>query len=73
MPKLPQVSGDTAVKKFLRLGYEVVRQKGSHVRLVHGDVRRGRLSVPLHKTLKKGLLAELIQGAGLTLQEFIDL
>lgn len=73
MPKLPQVSGKIAVAKFLRLGYEFTRQKGSHVRLIHNDSQRGKLSVPMHKTLKKGLLAELIKDAGISMQEFIDL
>lgn len=73
MPKLPQISGKAAVAKFLRLGYRVTRQKGSHVRLVSDLPGRRRLSVPLHKILKKGLLAQLIQDAGITVQQFIDL
>ena len=73
MPKLPQVSGKIAVAKLLRLGYQVVRQKGSHVRLIHNDPQKGKLSVPMHKTLKKGLLTELIKDAGIDIQEFIDL
>lgn len=73
MPKLPQISGKVAIAKFLRLGYRVTRQKGSHVRLVSDLPGRRRLSVPLHKALKKGLLAQLIQDAGITLQEFTDL
>ena len=33
MPKLPQVSGDTLIRLLESLGYEVVRQRGSHARL----------------------------------------
>ncbi len=33
MPKLPVVSGDQLIKLLLKLGYEIVRQRGSHVRL----------------------------------------
>ncbi|MCL0077656.1 type II toxin-antitoxin system HicA family toxin [Peptococcaceae bacterium] len=33
MPKLPVVSGDRVIEFLLRLGYEVIRQKGSHVHL----------------------------------------
>ncbi len=73
MPKLPQISGKAAIKKFLRLGYNITRQKGSHVRLVATLPGKRRLSVPLHKVLKKGLLAQLIQDAGIMVQEFIDL
>lgn len=73
MPKLPQISGKDTIAKFLRLGYSATRQKGSHVRIVSGIPGKRRLSVPLHKVLKKGLLAQLIQDAGITVQEFIDL
>lgn len=71
--KLPQVSGKDAIAKFLRLGYVATRQKGSHVRLVSNIPGKRRLSVPLHKVLKKGLLARLIQDAAITVQEFIEL
>ncbi len=33
MLKLPVVSGDRVIEFLLRLGYEIIRQKGSHVRL----------------------------------------
>jgi predicted RNA binding protein YcfA (HicA-like mRNA interferase family) len=32
--KLPVISGDDLVKALEKFGYAVVRQKGSHVRLV---------------------------------------
>ncbi|PIQ68739.1 MAG: hypothetical protein COV91_02570 [Candidatus Taylorbacteria bacterium CG11_big_fil_rev_8_21_14_0_20_46_11] len=73
MPRLPQISGKASIAKFLRLGYSITRQKGSHVRLVANLPGKRHLSVPLHKVLKKGLIAQLIQDAGITVQEFIDL
>ncbi len=73
MPKLPIISGAEAVKKFERIGYSVVRQKGSHVRLTTDDKNRLPLTIPLHKTLKPGLLSDLIKDARLTVKEFIDL
>ncbi len=33
MSKLPVVSGDDVIKVLLKIGYEIVRQKGSHMRL----------------------------------------
>jgi len=33
MAKLPVISGVEAIKAFEKIGYRVVRQKGSHVRL----------------------------------------
>ncbi len=46
MTRLPRVTGPEVVRAFERDGFAVVRQKGSHVYLRHGD---GRATVvPLH-------------------------
>mgnify|MGYP001619326679 FL=1 len=74
MPKLPVISGKAAVKKFLKIGYVVTRQKGSHVRLTNdNDILRKPFTIPLHKMLKPGLTHQLIKDAGLTIEEFLDL
>ncbi|MDP2940220.1 MAG: type II toxin-antitoxin system HicA family toxin [Candidatus Omnitrophota bacterium] len=39
MPKLPAISGDKAVKCFEKLGYQVVRQHGSHIRFITNSIR----------------------------------
>jgi predicted RNA binding protein YcfA (HicA-like mRNA interferase family) len=63
-PKLPALSGDDLVRVLKRFGYEVVRQKGSHARLRHAtDASRKALTIPMHKTLKRGLLHRLIRDA----------
>ncbi|MHA1651034.1 MAG: type II toxin-antitoxin system HicA family toxin [Candidatus Helarchaeota archaeon] len=36
MRKLPVVSGKRLIKLLIKLGYVVIRQKGSHVRLKKG-------------------------------------
>jgi len=33
MPRLPQVSGRSLIRLLISLGYEVIRQKGSHIRV----------------------------------------
>ena len=73
MIKLPAVSGKEAVRKFKKIGYIVTRQKGSHVRMgsVNNNPSQKSFTVPLHKTLKAGLLHQLIKDAGLTIEEFI--
>ena len=35
MPKLPIISVNRAVKCFEKIGYQVIRQRGSHVRMRH--------------------------------------
>lgn len=62
------VSGAEAVRAFERLGYRKVRQKGSHVRMKCEG--RASITVPIHGTLKRGLLRDLISDAGFTVERF---
>jgi len=74
MGLLGGISGREAVRRFRRLGYRIRHQKGSHVRLWHTETfHRKPLTVPMHSELKKGLLRQLIQDAGISVQEFHDL
>lgn len=69
MPDLPAISGKEAVKVFNRLGFEAVRQKGSHLVLRKGSCG---CVIPLHKSLAKGTLRGAIKQAGLSIEAFID-
>ncbi len=68
MPKLPIVSGSEAVKALQRLGFTVVRQKGSHV-ILQQD--RCGCVVPNHREIKTGTLAGILKQAGVSVEEFI--
>ena len=74
MPKLPSISGTQAVKSFEKMGYQVIRQRGSHIRMRHkNDSAKRPLTIPRHKTLGKGLLRKLLRDAELTIEEFLKL
>lgn len=68
MPKLPRISGSQAIQALKHLGFEQMRQSGSHVVL-----RRNHKGcvVPLHKELKVGTLAGLLRQADVSAEEFI--
>lgn len=68
MPKLPVVSGKDIVRALERLGFEQIRQRGSHVMLQRAGVG---CVVPLHKDVKTGTLAGVIRQAGVTPDEFL--
>jgi predicted RNA binding protein YcfA (HicA-like mRNA interferase family) len=72
LSKLPVVSGSQAVRALERLGYEVDRQRGSHIILRHPQSPHRRLVVPNHQSIAKGALRALIREAGLTVEEFRD-
>jgi predicted RNA binding protein YcfA (HicA-like mRNA interferase family) len=58
MPRLPQVSGRSLIRLPVSLGYEAMRQKGSHIRFCASETHLANtnLSVPDHDTLAKGTL-----------------
>ncbi len=60
-PNLPQVSGQELVKFLEKLGYHVIRQKGSHIRLRKlTSVGEHNITVPNHKVVAKGTLNDII-------------
>jgi len=69
MPELPRLSGWETVKVFERLGFSVVRQRGSHVVLRRGG--KGT-TIPLHQSLATGTLRGAIRQAELTVDEFVS-
>jgi predicted RNA binding protein YcfA (HicA-like mRNA interferase family) len=65
-------SGADAVQKFQKAGWNISRQKGSHVMLTKPGYQ-WTLSIPQHSELGSGLLRKLIRQAGLTIEEFNEL
>jgi predicted RNA binding protein YcfA (HicA-like mRNA interferase family) len=73
MSKLPVLTGKTVINALEKIGFNPVRQKGSHVQMEHEN---GRLvTIPVHagKTIGKGLLRKILRDAELTKEEFIAL
>lgn len=66
---LRPIPSEKVVKILEKLGFEKIRQRGSHVFLKHQD---GRITVvPVHKgeDLGRGLLRKIIKDAKLTEEE----
>jgi predicted RNA binding protein YcfA (HicA-like mRNA interferase family) len=73
MSKLPVLSGQEVIKILSKIGFEAVRQKGSHVYLRHPDGRT--TTVPIHRghDLDRGLLRKIIRDADISRDEFLDI
>ncbi len=67
---LPVLSGREVVRVFESFGWEVARQRGSHIILVQ-EGELATLSVPDHREVAKGTLRSLIRTSGLTVSEFV--
>ena len=61
MHKLPVVSGKDLIKFLKKLGYEIVRQRGSHIRL-RKETEYGihNITVPYHEEIAKGTLNAIL-------------
>jgi predicted RNA binding protein YcfA (HicA-like mRNA interferase family) len=61
MPRLPQISGRDLIRLLHSLGYETVRQRGSHIRLVKvTQIGEHHITVPDHEILAKGTLSDTL-------------
>jgi len=73
MTRLPSLTGGKVIKALSKAGFQILRQRGSHVYLRHPD---GRATVvPVHKgeSLGKGLIGKIIQDTELNREEFLKL
>lgn len=70
MPPLPVLNGRELVQIFVALGWEIARQRGSHIVLVK-DGHLATLLVPDHRVVAKGTLRSLVRAADVTVAEFL--
>lgn len=67
---LPVLDAAAVVKTFRALGWEVSRQRGSHI-IMTKPGHRATLSVPNHDPVARGTLRSLIRAAQISIDEFI--
>jgi predicted RNA binding protein YcfA (HicA-like mRNA interferase family) len=73
MPELRRVSGREAIRALERLGFEQVRQRGSHV-ILRKQTLEGAVGcvVPLHRELAIGTLRGILRQAKVTVEAFVE-
>jgi len=69
------LSAPDLIKILARYGYEVTRQKGSHIRLVrHSDSGAHHVTIPNHNPIKLGTLSSIIsdvaENLGISKEDF---
>ncbi len=58
--KLPRdLSGESLIKALKKLGYNVTRQTGSHIRLTTLENGQHHITIPNHSPLRIGTLASI--------------
>lgn len=73
MPKLVRISGEEAIRRLEKLGFQRVRQRGSHV-VLKKEIPEGDIGcvVPLHKELAIGTLRGILKQANVSVEEFSE-
>jgi len=72
MTRLPRLKGKEIVRLLQRIGFQIVRTRGSHVFLRHAD---GRVTtVPVHsgETIGPGLLRSILRDVELSAEDLLD-
>ncbi len=70
MNKLPALNYDRIVAALQRDGWVVVRQRGSHIRLQkHLPDKTLKLTVPMHKPVKRSTLSHVLKQANMTVED----
>ena len=70
MPPFPLLRPREVVRAFERLGWQIARQRGSHIIMTKpGSI--STLSIPEHATVARGTLRGLLTRAGVTVEDFL--
>jgi predicted RNA binding protein YcfA (HicA-like mRNA interferase family) len=73
MSRFPSVTGFQLIKTLRKLGFEVIRTKGSHHFLSHPDGRSTVIPVHRGETIGRGLLAQILRDCELSRDEFQEI
>ena len=69
MTKLPILSGKQVIKSLSRMGFQPIRQRGSHVFMQHPD---GRTTlVPIQQQIGRVLLKRILNEIDVDTEEFV--
>lgn len=72
MSRLPVLGWRQVTTALERAGFVFDRQKGSHM-VYYEPQTNHTVVVPKHRAIKRGMLREIIKGANLTREEFLNL
>jgi predicted RNA binding protein YcfA (HicA-like mRNA interferase family) len=73
MTKLPSVTGKELITALSKLGFQVIRVKGSHHFLRHQDGRATVVPVHTGETIGPGLLLRILRDCDVNREKLTDL
>jgi len=73
MSRLPILTGVELIKILEKVGFKIIRQKGSHVFLKHQDDRITIIPVHKGKDVDRALLRKILRDTKISPNEFKDI
>jgi predicted RNA binding protein YcfA (HicA-like mRNA interferase family) len=70
---LKPVEAERVIKALAKIGFQSVRQKGSHLIMKHPDGRSTVVPVHPGEELGRGILMEIMNDVGICKKEFLEL
>ena len=71
MSQIPSLTGRQMISALRKIGFEVIRVKGSHHFLRHNDGRSTVVAVHGKETIGTGLFHKILKDCELSVQDFI--
>jgi len=71
MTRLPRLKGKELVRTLEKMGFQVIRVRGSHTFLKHIDGRRTTVPVHSGEVIGPGLLRAILRDVELSVDEFV--
>jgi predicted RNA binding protein YcfA (HicA-like mRNA interferase family) len=71
--KYPILIPDEIIRTLSKLGFHKVSQKGSHAKYKNDTSPVRTVIIPIHSEIARGTLKSILDQAGITLEEFLDL
>jgi predicted RNA binding protein YcfA (HicA-like mRNA interferase family) len=69
--KYPVLKPNEIITILIKLGFVVVSQRGSHIKLRKEGKETRTVIIPNHYEVAKGTLKAILEQAGLTIEEFL--
>ncbi len=73
MTRLRRVAGKEVITALSKIGFDVIRTKGSHHFLHHPDGRSTVVPVHRGETIGAGLMSKILRNIEMTREEFMDI
>ncbi|MFV1951523.1 MAG: type II toxin-antitoxin system HicA family toxin [Nitrospinota bacterium] len=73
MTRLRRVAGKEVITALSKIGFDVIRTKGSHHFLHHPDGRSTVVPVHRGETIGAGLMSKILRDIEMTREEFMDI